>query len=134
MNRLSIAVAFGMMLLPNTASACAALTARAQQRQEERQERYLEGFREVAGRWQLEAEGEDGLREGSIHVRSGSRETGRTLHAYFPGDIYCGFPIFPEDAEAGHFYLRRVGPNSWRIIHFESDATWTITHADEERP
>lgn len=130
----AIALAFGVMLVPTAASACGNLNAYGRQLQAERQERYLDGTREIDGRWQLEDQREDGYRAGSIHLRRGGHETGRTFHAYFGDELNCGFPIFPQDAEAGHFYLRRNGSDSWRIIHFESDETRAALAREETRP
>ncbi|WP_395614071.1 hypothetical protein [Allosphingosinicella sp.] len=121
MRRLAASLFLGTVLVPTAASACGNLSTYGRQLQEEQRGRYLDGAREVDGRWQLETQSESGFRSGSIHLRRGSRETGRTVDAYFGDELNCGFPIFPEDTAIGHFYLRRDGPGSWRIIHFISE-------------
>lgn len=121
MRRLAASLFLGTVLVPTAASACGNLSAYGRQLQEEQRDRYLDGAREVDGRWQLETEGENGFRAGFIHLRRGRNESGRVVRAYFGEELNCGFPIFPDEAAVGHFYLRRVGPNSWEIIHFISE-------------
>lgn len=125
---------FFMALAPHPAAACSALTPRGQQRQAEGQARFLEGYRTVDGRWQFESEeelaGGDLLGSGSIFVRWGRHETGRTMRAYYHVEINCGFPSSPGNGEMGRFYLHRVSRDSWRIVHFQPDPVQPAPAAD----
>lgn len=134
MRRLAALLALGVMLVPTAATACGNLTALGRQREADREARYLEGARVVEGRWQLEREGEDDFRAGSIHLRWGRHETGRSLHAYFGEELNCGFPLFPQDTAVGRFYLRRSGRDSWTIIHFEADPRQAAATLEETTP
>ena len=127
--RLLLLIAAAVVLLPESATACAWLTPEGFKRQQAEHNRWLRKHsnKVVTGTWTLLSTQKTEYGGPLIYgvVTSPSKHGKyRFYQTYHSNDeINCGFPFLPENGARGIFWLDRDGDGDYRLVHFSDSVS-----------